>query len=170
MDISAVASAMSSLKAAGEITHALIGLAQGQAIQAKVIELQGRMLEIQQAMFGVNQERAALIEHVGALEAEVAAAKEWLRERERYQLAEISPGMFAYRLKPEVAGLEPPHLLCATCYQAGKKSLLQGPTLQTYAGYETKRCNSCSAELRYWRGDLPKAPPPPPQAPLYNFR
>ncbi len=165
MDISAIASAMSSLKMAGDLTHALIGLAQGKAIQGKVIDLQRHMLEVQQAMFAVNQERSTLIERVGQLEKEVTAAKEWVRERERYELTEFSPGMFAYRLKATEAGSEPQHQLCACCYQAGKKSILQGPTLQTYAGYELKRCNTCSAELKYWRRDLPKAPPPSYQMP-----
>ncbi len=160
MDMTTVTAAMGSIKASMDITQALVGLSNAQAIQAKVLELQRAMLEAQKAMFAVNEERSTLIASIRQLEEEAATQKAWNRERERYALAEISPGLFAYSLKSEEAAGEPQHHLCATCYQAGKKNILQGVRLQTYAGWETLHCHGCGAELRYYRSDLP--PPPPP--------
>ena len=160
MDITAIAAATSSLKAGLDISKALVDLSVGQAVQAKVLELQRKMLEAQQAMLAINEDRATLVERVGTLEKEVAAQETWTHERSRYELTEFVPGFFAYRLKAGEDRGEPNHLLCATCYQAGKKSILQGSRLQQYAGYETLQCQTCRAELRYFRSDLPTKPKP----------
>jgi hypothetical protein len=49
VDVSAIAGVMSSLKVAGDITKAAVGLRDAQALQSKVIELQGVILSAQSA-------------------------------------------------------------------------------------------------------------------------
>ena len=160
MDLTAISAATGSLKAALDITKALVDLNISQAVQAKILELQRKMLDTQQAMLTINEERATLVERIGTLEKELAAQEAWAHERERYELTEFVPGFFGYRLKPEESSREPGHLLCANCYQTGKKSILQGNRLQKHAGFETLHCHACKAELRYFRGDLPVKPKP----------
>ena len=71
-DISAIAGAFSSLKAAVDITKAMKDLRDWSLVQSKVIELQSAILEAQSGLFTANDERSALIERVGNLEQEVA--------------------------------------------------------------------------------------------------
>jgi hypothetical protein len=55
----------------------------------------------------------------------VASLKAWDAEKQRYHLEQVSPGAMAYVLKNEAQGTEPIHWLCASCYNNGKKSILQ---------------------------------------------
>ena len=45
--------------------------------------------------------------------------------RKRFQVTNFGGGTFAYLLKDEAADGEPPHRVCATCYEDGRKSILQ---------------------------------------------
>ena len=50
------------------------------------------------------------------LEKEILELKDWKGEAERYRLGEIGPGLLAFSLKPGMERGEPPHHLCANCY------------------------------------------------------
>jgi hypothetical protein len=126
VDVSAIAGTVSALKGATDIAKAMIGLHDAQAVQAKVIELNGKILEAQSGALVANDERTALVQRVGELEKEVARLKAWEAEKERYELKELYRGLFAYILKEGKEAGEPPHALCANCYQRGIKSFLQG--------------------------------------------
>ena len=67
----------------------------------------------------------AAFQRVSDLEKEVARFEEWAAEKKRYQLTDYGGATFAYALKPDAANGEPPHRLCAPCYQKGHKSILQ---------------------------------------------
>lgn len=125
VDVSAIAGTVSALKGAMDISKAMIGLRDAQAMQAKVIELNSAILEAQSSAFTANDERAALIARVGQLEKEVTDLKAWEAEKQNYELSSIGDGVFAYTLKGGVEGAGPPHKVCANCYADGHKSILQ---------------------------------------------
>jgi hypothetical protein len=125
VDMTAIGVVANSLNAAVNITKAMIDLRDWSTVQSKVIELQRTILEAQGGMFAANEERSALIQRVRDLEKEVTELKAWNTEKENYELKSVYIGAFAYLPKPNLANAEPPHWLCATCYQNGKKSLLQ---------------------------------------------
>jgi hypothetical protein len=155
VDITTIGGALASLKAAKDIAEAMVGLRDATAFEAKRFELQRKLLEAQEGVFAANQERAALIERVGELEKEVAGLKTWDREKERYQLAQVGPGVLAYALKPDIQGTEPFHLLCARCYAEGKKAILQA-TRRLENGYRIHKCLGCKSELAYpLKGEKP---------------
>lgn len=85
---------------------------------AAVVELQEKILAAQQA-------QTTLIEEIRNLEKKVAAFETWEAEKQRYQLTDFGGSTFAFLLKPDSANGEPPHRICASCYQKGKKSILQ---------------------------------------------
>jgi hypothetical protein len=70
------------------------------ATQGMVIELNAKILAAQSSVFAANEERSSLLDRVGELEKEVVRLKAWGAEKERYQFAEVGPGVFAYTLKP----------------------------------------------------------------------
>lgn len=152
-DITALAAALSSLKAAKDIAEAMIGLRDGAAFQSKLIEFQSKLIDANNASFAAQDERAALLQRISELEEKVAGFETWKAEQQRYELKDFGAGAFAYSLKQEAQGAEPPHQICASCYQSGKKSILQtvpGNNARTALGIRaTHRCSACRAEVAY---------------------
>jgi len=159
VDLTAMASALASLNAAKDIAKAMIGLRDASAFQSKMIEFQSKILDAQSSAFAANDERTALVERVGELEEEVARLKAWDAEKQKYKLTEVCVGAFAYVPKPDAGSTEPVHWLCASCYQDGKKSLLQdqghvpGEERTTRYG-----CPKCKAVIHVWSSISPRQP------------
>jgi hypothetical protein len=153
-----ISGAIASLKTAGEIAGAFVGLRDQAIIQTKVIELQTVILAAQQSALSAQGEQFALLEEKRDLEAQIAHLEAWGREKERYQLQEIGRGSFAYVLKPDAHGSEPAHMICPNCYQHGRKSLLQA-TDALALRQRVHRCPACRTEVA---GNLPPAQPLPP--------
>jgi hypothetical protein len=154
VDISALASALSSLKAAKDIGEAMIGLRDAATFQAKLLEFQSKLIDANNAAFAAQDERVALLERVGALEEEIAHLRTWEADKERYELKEVGSGAFTYVLKEAMRGGEPIHWLCANCYQQGKKRLLQAHGEGSSFFYHI--CPDCSGKI-----NIPKPPTPP---------
>src|SRR5712671_2866909 len=146
VDMSALASALASLKAAKDIGEAMIGLRDAAAFQAKLLEFQSKLIDANNAAFAAQDERVALLERVSALEKEIARLSAWEEDKERYELKEVGSGAFAYVLKAnEATGTgEPIHWLCANCYQQGKKRLLQ--THGRDMSFQYYQCQDCSGK------------------------
>jgi hypothetical protein len=160
-DISAIASALSSLKAAKDIAEAMVSLRDTAAFQSKLIEFQGKLIDANNAAFAAQDERTALLERIRELEKQVADLKAWETEKQRYQLQEISPGASAHVLKKEAQGTEPIHWLCANCYNNGKKSILQRGQedldgSRRIPGWD---CPTCHAKI-FVRYDISPGKPP----------
>jgi len=149
-DLGSISAVFTSLNAAVNITKAMKDLNDWSAVQSKVIELQSTILEAQSGMFSANEERTALIERVRELEREVTDLEGWETEKKRYQLKATAGGGFAYSIKPEAQGTEPPHNICARCYEYRKKSILQAkPKGNTLANLSQARliCAECGSEV-----------------------
>jgi hypothetical protein len=96
------------------------------------MKLRDLKLEFTTSLLDVTQKQLALAEsyqaHLDAnekLKKQLAAYERWEQESQRYQLHQPSPGIFVYALKPDHAAGQPPHWICAACYNEGKKTLLQ---------------------------------------------
>jgi hypothetical protein len=148
VDVSAIAGVMSSLKVAGDITKAAVGLRDAQALQTKVIELQGVILSAQSSAITAQTDQFSLLERVRDLETKMAQLEAWEAEKQRYKLTDYGGGTFAYELKPEAAGSEPMHRLCATCYQQGHKAILQFD-FRTSAGQDKYNCYTCKTPFEF---------------------
>lgn len=147
MDMSALGAALASLNAAKDIAQAMIGLRDAAAFQGKMIEFQSKILDAQNSAFAANDERSALIERVRKLEKQVADLEAWKAEKQRYELKSVyAGGAFAYVLKPEAQGSEPPHWICAACYENGHKSILQR-SANPLNGRWPYLCSTCKAVI-----------------------
>jgi uncharacterized coiled-coil protein SlyX len=148
-DLTAIAEALTALKAAGDIAKAMIGLRDAQTFQPKLIELNSALIEAQTKIFAVNEERAALVERVRDLEQKLVSMEAWETEKKRYELKEISPGVFAYASKESVSGSEPAHCICTACYEKRVKSILQCHT--THGRSITYLCPNCKTLIHVAR-------------------
>jgi hypothetical protein len=101
-------------------------------------------IELQEKILAAQAQQTALIERISDLEKQVAGFEKWETEKQRYKLTDYGGGTFAYALKPEAAEGEPPHRICAACYQRGHKGILQGTG--TGFGQEFFRCMACKTD------------------------
>lgn len=154
-DMTALASALAALKGAKDIAQAMIGLRDAAAFQSKMIEFQAKIIEANNSAFAAQEERSALLQRISQLETDVARIKAWEAEKQRYQLTDFGGGTFAYVLKPEASGAEPPHRICAACYQQGHKSILQF-RFKTTTQQDRYVCPACKTEF-----DFGERRPPP---------
>ena len=146
VDISAVAGLATSIRAAVEVTKAMKDIRDANLIQTKVFELTREIMAAQSYALEAVSAQSALLARVRELEEEKAKLEAWESEKKRYKLERLPPGVFVYALKPEMSGGEPSHRICTTCYNRGKKSILQ----ELDEGYA--KCPECSTEIHWSTG------------------
>jgi hypothetical protein len=148
VDAGSIAAAIGSLKAAAELTKGFLDLKEAAAVQGKVIELQGLILAAQTSALAAHSDQFALLEEIRSLKTKMAELEAWAAEKERYQLKDFGGGTFAYELKQGEANGEPPHRICAACYQKGHKSILQTRGRNAFK-QDMTFCPSCNIEIAF---------------------
>jgi len=153
-------SIMSPLNAAGEGIQKLIEVRDLAKFGDVLGKLYAQVLSAQQGALAAQAKEAALSEEIGTLKKQIAELEAWETEKERYELVALAPNVMAYSIKAGARGVEPPHLICANCYQVGRKSFLnqniQGSRLDGY------HCRNCGENLRINKGgDGPRSALPP---------
>lgn len=147
VDVSAAVGVMSALKGMSDIAAAMIGLRDAEVFRAKALEMQAQVLAANAGVLRLQEENLALMQDLHRAEKRLAELEQWAAERERYALTEVGPLSFAYEVKDAVRGVEPQHLLCANCFHAGHKSVLQLKD-RTVPGARLV-CHRCSAEIEH---------------------
>lgn len=114
------------------------------------------VVELLEKILAAQAAQATLLERVGDLEKEVASFETWEVEKQRYELSDYGEGTYAYRLKKSMQNGEPPHRLCAGCFQKNQKSILQNVG-GIYSGREKMWCPSCNSN--YFLGHYKRPEP-----------
>ena len=147
-EIQAIAATLASLKTAGDMAKAFLDLQGAIKEQGKIFELNRIILSATQSALDAQATQSALLERIRSLEKQISDFETWEREKERYNMKDVNPArgsVFAYALKPDSAGTEPVHLLCAKCFQHRLKSMLQGsPKIEK--GQRIHFCPECKTE------------------------
>jgi len=143
VDITAIQSAIGSLKIATQVTKALLDLKVDAEVQVKVSELQGALLEAQTGALAATTAQFELQERIRELGEKVPELSIWKVEKECYSLVAPWRGAAqAYALKEACAEGEAPHLLCTHCFQSAKKVILNPVNKD---GRALLYCPSCKA-------------------------
>jgi hypothetical protein len=156
-----IAALAGSLKTAGDMAKAMVGLRDAQVFQSKAIELQGAILGAQSDAMAAMTAHSDLIEKVRTLEAEVARFETWERDKQRYELKEHGDNRVkAYALKDGVEPSEVPHSVCPDCYQQRKISIVQ-ETMKVPGMARILGCHACGWEaytVGAWRPEYAGKP------------
>ncbi len=146
--ITELSALMTSLKGAKDLAESMIGLRDTAAFQGKIIEFQNLVMDAQQRVFAAQEERSALIEEVGELKKQIMRLEDWAAEKQRYVMKGVGYGgsVIVYELKPGMENGEPPHSICANCYQGGEKSILQ-PETRFPGRTQVSVCHRCGSEI-----------------------
>jgi hypothetical protein len=139
-----VIAGLGAIKTAFDLAKGLKDIDDATRRNAAIIELQEKILTAHSA-------QAALIQRVGDLEKEVAGFETWETEKQRYELKDIGLGSLAHVIKEAMRGSEPPHQICAVCYEHRKKSILQPDNVY---GFHTLRCPECQTVLKIKHHDF----------------
>jgi hypothetical protein len=146
MPAAEITAGITSIRAAIDLTKAMVGLRDNKLIAAKTNELRlllgeaiGKFVEAQQAQL-------AQLDEISTLKAENKKFSDWEAEKQRYELKSAGHGVFAYMLKPDVRGTQPPHWLCPTCFEKGKKAYFQFSTTMNGRG-SVYRCKGCEGHM-----------------------
>jgi hypothetical protein len=148
VDMGTIASAVGSLNAAAQIAKGLLSLHDMQAVQSKVIELQGVILAAQSSALAAQSDQFTLLERVRELETKMAQLEAWETEKKRYALKDFGGNTFAYELKHEEARGEPMHRICPKCYAKGHKSILQSHG-KNAVEQDLYQCTECKTEYGF---------------------
>lgn len=126
MDISYISATVVALNAAKDIAKAAVGIRDFNALAATVSQLNEQILKAQDSLFSHQSQLIALQKELGETKERLRLAEKVLEDRGRYELVELSIGVFVYRNKVDdgeaLAGAL--HLLCQPCFDAGRKAVL----------------------------------------------
>ena len=126
---------------AHQLIKALLGLKIDSEVLAHVAKLQSELATAQLGYLDAIEKNTALVTSKNDLEKEITQLKAWANEKQRYKLTQIQTGVYACVLKESEANGEPPHWICADCYNKGKKFILS----KNRESYQDKmyRCTEC---------------------------
>jgi rubrerythrin len=150
VDMAMISGAVSALKAAGDIAKLMIASHDAGVIRQKAIELQAQIFTAQSNALAAQSDQFTLLESVRELKKQIADLEAWETEKQRYELKRVATGALVYSLKPDASGSEPPHWICTTCYQNGRKSFMQQLVVQGLAhnnGGTIWICPACSMKI-----------------------
>lgn len=147
-----------SLKNAYELTKELTALQVSTEFKSKISELLEALREAREDALASQEERTTLLGEIRQLKEQAAKREVWLTEKQKYELRRLYPSAVGYMLKPSARANEPPHALCAQCFNDEKKGFLQ-PTdgkLMSRMMME-HRCSSCGGKVGFQEGAVENA-------------
>ena len=147
VDIPMISGAVGALKAAGDAVKLIIASHDSGVIRQKVGELQTQILAAQEQALGAYADYLTLLKRIGELEKQIAGFETWEAQKKRYEMKEVATGYIVYALKAQESGGEPPHWICASCYQNDKKSILQAGERLMGSPTGAWICPVCKTEL-----------------------
>ncbi len=98
-------------------------------------------IELTKEILTVKKADSELRAELSDLKEKVANFENWNTEKQRYSLVKLEPGILVYRQKSEMEYVDPPHELCADCYNNNQKSFLH--ITSTRYGFTYWKCNNC---------------------------
>ena len=113
--------------------------------KGSTLEAQEQIMSLREGALELQEENQELKNEVRELKDRLKSIESWEQEKKRFLLVNPwgGPGQ-TYALREESSNGEPPHLICTSCYQSGKKSILN-PTKKT--GDVLMACPVCKATV-----------------------
>jgi hypothetical protein len=141
--ISEIIAAIQSAKVLNDLVKAARELKNYNEFVAAVSEVSSKLIDAQAAALTALDRQLSLTNRVSELEKDIMELKNWESEAKRYQLERVPSGFFAYVLKRGMEMGEPPHELCANCFQKRQKSIIQYDF-----SFSCYVCHNCKTYIR----------------------
>jgi len=153
--------AVASLKAATDIAKAAKAVSDFNNVATALAEVNFKLMDAIVAANASVEKQGQQLARIKDLEEELARVKAWEVQKQRYKLT--SPqglsGVVVYSLRQSASDGEPPHWICTSCYESGRRSIMNP---QTDTGNWTSYiCPQCKANFPTGsRGHWPIEYPP----------
>ena len=144
MPIAEIVTGLSGIKAALDILKGAKDL-KGVGAADQIHGLQAALIDAQRGLIAADQAHAVDIDRIRQLEGEMRASQAQRDDLARYELKDLGWGAFAYMLKPNLRGSEPPHWACANCYKKGEIAIIQHIMLHQVG--QRWVCPSCKNQI-----------------------
>lgn len=109
------------------------------------IEAQEQVLSLREGALELQEENLELKSKIRELEAKLRATEDWIKEKEKYALANPWGGPAqVYALKKNRADGEPPHYVCTNCFYKKIKVILN-PVREGM--WLVMNCPTCKAKV-----------------------
>jgi hypothetical protein len=140
-----IPTALASIKVASELAALVLARRTDAAVKEKAIELQSSIISLQNELLSLQTGYQNALTEKEHLKQELMHMKNWEAEAQKYHLVNFGTGTFAWAIKEDQRGTQPPHHLCAHCYDRREKSILQrgGFGEQGWVYH----CSSCSTRI-----------------------
>lgn len=136
---------------ATNIVNSLFDTAIDMAMQEKLGVLLRELSAMLESNIELNKKLAACQAEKNELISKMNRAEDWDRQKARYRLYSPWSGAIVYAFAKAMSGEEPPHWLCATCFEEKKRSFLNARRNKD-TGYEEFFCQAGHVILSRHRG------------------
>jgi DNA-directed RNA polymerase subunit M/transcription elongation factor TFIIS len=109
-------------------------------------KVQAEITALHKMIFKLQAEAFELLELHHEIKTKYIQAQDWENKTApQYGLAELATGVFVYALKTVEGGGQPPHYLCANCFNKQQKSILQRSRRNPLGTFY--KCDRCGSEI-----------------------
>ncbi len=138
-----VTAAIQSIGVLKTLVTAAIGLKNHNEFLVAISDANSKLMAAHSAALAAQEKEFSFAKRISELEQKIVQLENWESEAKRYQLKEVTVGVFAYVLKPGMEFGEPPHMLCANCFSKRQKGILQlrDQIINDYT------CHNCNAHV-----------------------
>ena len=144
MDLTAIQSAIASLKVATGLIKGTLETKNAIEVQGKVIEVQAALLEAHTNAISATTAQFELLDRVRALDEQLKAFNDWDEQGQRYALVCPWQGVaHVYALRKASSDGEVAHFLCPNCFH-GRHRVILNPAVAKDR-YVSLACPSCKA-------------------------
>lgn len=141
-----VASLLASAKAAYDIAKGINALKNEVDRNHAVSKILEVLIAVQTEALSLQEKHSLLTTKAQELEKECNFLKEWQIEKQRYELREIAPGLFARIEKGFVGTWQSAHKFCATCFEQNFKAPLQQEKIEVGRRLSLT-CHRCKSKV-----------------------
>jgi hypothetical protein len=134
------------LKPAIDLAQSVLNLVGAGKGRDDALKLYGQVVAAHQNALAASAAQEVLLKEKRDLEEQLRRVKDWDAEKQRYQLSNVGQGCMAYSLKAGMENGEPPHSICARCYQEARKSILVPFYISVWRA-RALQCHVCGSEL-----------------------
>jgi hypothetical protein len=146
MPVAEITAGITTVRAAIDVAKGMLTVRDAKLVAAKADELRQLLGDAISKLLNAQQGQMAQLEQIQVLKAEAAKFRDWDSEKQKYELKGVGQGVFAYMPKSAARGDQPPHWLCPTCFESGKKAYFQFSTRMS-AGGSVYRCKGCEGHM-----------------------
>ena len=142
-----IAAFVTALGHATNIAKALIHARDEAKRSDLAVEFNQALIDVQTKQLAVVEKNQALLAANEALNKKLAEYDQWEKEKTKYVLRQLPSGGFVYALDPAQKPSDPPHWICAHCYQDHCKSILQTAGIETGERTHLWVCPRCKTRI-----------------------